>query len=150
MSWGDRRCSGGSTGMILLSRRFVLSGLAAAGSARASELKPELVLHNGLITTVDPRQPQAEALAIANGRLLAVGSNSDVLGMAGPGTRKIDLGRKRVTPGFNDAHALSADSGVNHLTMVACDKSDIEAIKRDVRAWAVKVSPDKWVLGFLY
>jgi len=133
-----------------LSRRFVLSGIAAAGAARAGDIKPELVLHNGLITTVDLRQPAAQAVAIADGRLLAVGTNSPVLGMAGPGTRKIDLGRKRVTPGFNDAHAHPADSGVNHLTMVACDKSDIDAIKRAVRAWAAKVPSGKWVLGFLY
>jgi hypothetical protein len=128
----------------------VLAGGAAVGLGAAGRVEPELVLHNGLITTVDPRQPRAQAVAIAGGRLMAVGSDAEILGMAGARTRKVDLGRRRVTPGFNDAHAHPADSGVNHLTMVAADKTDIEEIKRDVRAWAAKVPRGQWVLGFLY
>src|SRR5205085_10130922 len=59
--------------------------------------------------------------ALSGGRLLAVGSNEEVLGLSAGLSRKIDLGGKTVLPGFNDAHSHPCESGVAHLRMVACD-----------------------------
>ena len=77
--------------------------------------EPETILYNGNIWTTDEAQPRAQAVAIRGGRLLAVGSNADVLPLATARTRKIDLASKSVLPGFNDAHAHPVDSGVEHL-----------------------------------
>ena len=66
--------------------------------------EPETVLVNGNIWTVDPSQPRAQAVAIAGGRFLAVGTNEEVRGLATARTRKIDLEGKTVVPGFIDAH----------------------------------------------
>ena len=77
--------------------------------------EPEIILYNGNIWTVDDSQPRAQAVAIKNGRFLAVGSNDDVLRLSSGRTRKIDLGFKAVFPGFNDAHAHPVESGVDRL-----------------------------------
>jgi len=112
--------------------------------------QPEIVLHNGQIWTGNASQPDAEAVAIVNGRFLAVGSNADVLAIATARTRKVDLARKRVLPGFNDAHAHPVESGVEHLHKVACDKDSIENIQAALHERATETPPGAWVLGFLY
>jgi predicted amidohydrolase YtcJ len=135
--------------MAKLSRRGIIGCGLAAGFAPA-RVEPELVLHNGRLWTVDPARPEAEAIAIAGGHILAVGSSAEVLAMAGAATRKVDLGGHRVTPGFNDAHAHPCESGVDHLKNVACDKASIAEIQAALRERAGKTPPGQWVMGFLY
>ncbi|MCA9975800.1 MAG: amidohydrolase family protein, partial [Anaerolineales bacterium] len=64
----------------------------------------DLILYNAHIYTVDERQPWAEAVAVQNGRFLAVGSNQDILSLAGPKTERIDGNGRFVMPGLIDAH----------------------------------------------
>ncbi|MEA3179809.1 MAG: hypothetical protein QOI59_3332, partial [Gammaproteobacteria bacterium] len=137
---------------IRLSRRsFIAAGVAAATTATAKwQVEPDAVLHNGAIWTVSDRVPEVEALAISGGRIMALGRSAEMLALAGAQTRKIDLGKKRVTPGFYDAHSHPVLSGVEHLRKVACDKSSIEAIQKDIRERAAKTPAGKPVLGFLY
>jgi predicted amidohydrolase YtcJ len=66
---------------------------------------PDLILHDALVLTMDPEVPTASALAIAGDRLVAVGSNAEVLPLAGPATTVVDLDGLTVTPGFIDSHA---------------------------------------------
>jgi len=67
-------------------------------------LAPDRVLHNGTIVTVDEDFSIAEAVAIKDGLIVAVGSNSEVLALAGSSTERMDLEGKTVLPGFNDSH----------------------------------------------
>ena len=110
----------------------------------------DLILHNGNIWTVNARAPRAEAVAISEGRFLAVGSNQDVLAMAAGRARKIDLGGKTVLPGFIDAHSHPAVAGRQHLRQVDCDLRSIAAIQQALRERAAKTPPGEWVLGFKY
>ena len=64
----------------------------------------ELVLTNGNIITIASKGHRAEAVAIRDDRLLAIGTKTDVQPFVGPNTRVIDLQGKTVVPGFNDAH----------------------------------------------
>ncbi|MBC7904105.1 MAG: amidohydrolase [Gemmatimonadaceae bacterium] len=64
----------------------------------------ELVLLNGNIFTADNLRPYAEAIAITGNTIMAVGSNAEILNMAGPNSRRINLKGKTVIPGINDAH----------------------------------------------
>jgi predicted amidohydrolase YtcJ len=131
-------------------RREFLGSMAALTMFPLEQEKPELILHNGNIWTVDAAQPRAQAVAIAHGRFLAVGSNSDVLNFAGAGVRKIDLGGKTVLPGFIDAHSHPAQAGTLHLRMVDCDLRSIQAIQAALRERAAKTPAGEWVLGFKY
>ena len=125
-----------------------MSTLLALPLLRTEE--PETLLYNGNIWTVDEAQPRAQAVAIRSGRLLAVGSNAEVLPLATARTRKIDLAFKSVLPGFNDAHAHPVESGVQHLRKVACDSDSIQKIQAVLHARALQTPPGEWVLGFLY
>ena len=131
-------------------RREFLGSMAGFALLPLEQEMPELILHNGNILTVNTAEPRAEAVAISRGRFLAVGSNSDVLNLAGAGAQKIDLGGKTVLPGFIDAHSHPADAGRLHLRMVDCDLRSIQAIQSALRERAAKTPAGEWVLGFKY
>ena len=90
-------------------RRDIVKTLAALPLVRLNRAEPDVVLYNGLVSTMNPGQPEATAIAIRDARFLAAGSDKDVLSLAGKRTRCIDLARRRVFPGFNDAHAQFRD-----------------------------------------
>jgi predicted amidohydrolase YtcJ len=133
------------------SRRQFL-GVFAAGIPLLAfgKIEPELILFNGNIYTGNPKELAAQALAIAGGQLIAVGSNEEILGMATGKTRKVDLGLKTVLPGFIDAHSHPAYSGVKHLKMVDCDLRSIREIKEAIRQRASVTPKGNWVEGFKY
>ena len=64
---------------------------------------PDLILHNGKITTNDT-QSEVQAIAIACGRVAAVGTDADVLELRGPATTVVDLAGRKAIPGLNDSH----------------------------------------------
>jgi predicted amidohydrolase YtcJ len=132
-------------------RRAFLGQLGAAALLpRLLPEQPELVLHHADILTMNPAQPRATALAIASGRILAVGSDSEILARARPGTTRVDLGGMRVVPGFIDAHSHPAEAGLSHLREVDCDLRSIPAIQQALRERAARTAQGDWVLGFKY
>ena len=130
--------------------RRAFLGLLAAASTQAAQTRPDVILHNATIHTVDPGQPRAQAVAIAGDRLLAVGSNDEVLNLATAGTKKIDLSGKTVTPGFIDAHTHPVYSGIRHLRRVDCDLRSIQKIQGAIREKAAQTPKGQWVVGFKY
>ena len=138
---------------MTISRRYFLgafSAFAISPLLASERTAVDTVLFNGRIWTVDDKLPRAEAVAISEGRIFAVGTNDEVLALATAATRKVDLVWNTVLPGFNDAHAHPADSGVEHLKRVACDKDSIESIQLALRERAQKTPQGEWVVGFLY
>jgi predicted amidohydrolase YtcJ len=131
-------------------RREFLGTLAAFSLFPLEEEKPDLILHNGNIVTVNPKKPRAQAIAISRDRILGIGEDAEILNLASPGTKKIDLGAKTVLPGFIDAHSHPAMAGLMHLRMVDCDLRSISAIQGALRERAAKTQAGEWVLGFKY
>ncbi|MGB6309455.1 MAG: amidohydrolase [Steroidobacteraceae bacterium] len=131
-------------------RRDMIKSLAALPLVRLSRADPELILFNARVYTVWPANAEATAIAIRDGRILAVGADREVLALAGKNTRRVDVERRRVLPGFNDAHAHPWDGGVAQLKNVACDKTSIEEILGALRARAAETPPGGWVRGYLY
>src|SRR6267154_1590699 len=74
---------------------------------------PDLILHRGLFTTLDRGNPTASAVAIKDGVFVAVGHDSEVMKLAGPSTRVIDLKGRRVLPGLIDNHLHIIRGGLN-------------------------------------
>ena len=135
------------------SRREFLQGLSSLGTLalfRMERTEPDLILHNGNIWTVSATQPRVQAVAIAGGRFLAVGSNEEVLALAAAGAKKIDLAGNTVLPGFIDAHTHPAEAGLDHLRMVDCDLRSIGDILSALRKRAAETPGGEWVLGFKY
>jgi predicted amidohydrolase YtcJ len=74
---------------------------------------PDLILHNARITTLDRSKPEASAVSISDGKFTSVGTDGDVLPLAGPSTKIIDLKRRRVLPGLIDNHLHIIRGGLN-------------------------------------
>src|SRR5690606_19316764 len=72
---------------------------------------PDLVLFGGQVLTVDEQFTVAEAVAVRDGRILAVGIDEDIKRLIGPETRAIDLAGRSVVPGFIDSDADNAFAG---------------------------------------
>ncbi len=72
--------------------------------ASAQSSPADLILHNGKVWTGDAANPSATAIAIDEGRIVAVGNDVDILKLADANTQRIDLKGHRVVPGINDAH----------------------------------------------
>jgi len=118
-------------------RREFLGSMAAFSLFPFEQEKPDLILHNGHIVTMNPADPVAEAVAISRGRFFAVGKNADVMNLGAPVVRKMDLGGKTVLPGFIDAHSHPAAAGLSHLRMVDCDLRSIAAIQVAMRLFPI-------------
>jgi hypothetical protein len=85
-------------------------------------------------------------VAVAAGRILAVGENSDVAGMIGPATTVIDAGGRTLLPGFQDAHIHPPEAGLERMR---CDLNDVDPSAYDatIRAYAESHRSEEWILG---
>ena len=99
----------------MITSRPQLSIALLLASLVAGQSRPgiTLLLINGKIWTVDPRQKEVEAVAIGGNRIVAAGATSDILKLKQPGTHVLDLHGRRVLPGFNDAHVHFYSGGAN-------------------------------------
>ena len=105
-------------------RRTVITGiggLAAGagiasrrGEAQSMSSNPDLILFNGKITTLDRQNPEAQAVAVRDGQFGAVGSDREIMALAGTDTKRIDLRGRRVIPGLIDNHMHIIRGGLNY------------------------------------
>jgi predicted amidohydrolase YtcJ len=121
--------------------------MGIAGIARAAPA-PELILFHGRILTVDSHDTVAQALAIRDGKIIAVGTDRDVLRLADAATRRIDLRGRTATPGLIDSHAHIADGGVEQLYHVhLADASTVAEVVRRVQAGIAALKSGEWLQG---
>jgi predicted amidohydrolase YtcJ len=126
---------------------FAALTLAVSGMACAA-LPPQLILFHGRVLTVDSQDSIAEALAIRDGKIVAIGTDRDILRLAGATTRRIDLQGRTATPGLIDSHAHIADAGVEELYHVhLSDVSTIGEVVRRVQAGIAGLKPGEWLQG---
>lgn len=106
---------------------------------------PDLLLHNGAITTLDPDNPQVSAVAIGDGRITAIGGEK-LLDTAGDKTVRIDLKGRRVIPGLNDSHIHVIRGGLNFNMELRWDGVPSLAIAlRMLKEQARRTPPPQWV-----
>ena len=77
-------------------------------------MSADLILYKGRLHTVDREKPQASAVAIKDGRFVAVGSDAEAMALRGDATRVIDLQKRTVIPGLNDSHLHLIRGGLNY------------------------------------
>ncbi len=90
-----------------------LSAPARSAPAFASPAMADLVVHGARIATLDLLRPAATAVAVADGRVLAVGDDAEVLAHRGPATQVIDAGGRTLVPGLNDSHTHLIRGGLS-------------------------------------
>ena len=107
---------------------------------------PDLILHHGLFTTLDRSNPVASAVAIKDGRFTTVGHDNDIVPLAGPNTKMIDLKGRRALPGLIDNHLHIIRGGLNFNMELRWDgvRSLSDAMSMLKRQVAV-TPPPQWV-----
>ncbi|MFC5416779.1 amidohydrolase [Dongia soli] len=109
-------------------------------------MDPEIIFYHGQVTTLDPANPSANAVAISNGRFTHVGPNDDVIRLAGPKTKLIDLEGRRVLPGLIDNHLHIIRGGLNYNMELRWDGVRTLSDAMDMLKKQVAVTPPpQWV-----
>ena len=142
--------------MRLPSRSHRLAAAAALSLASAAAApaqwrpEPDLILRGGEVRTVDAEDSIAEALAVKDGRLVAVGSAAEVSALAGPATRIVELDGRTVIPGLQDSHIHFLPLGLDITTGVELSYAEsAEEIAEGVRSRIAesRIPPGEWVVG---
>jgi len=104
----------GAAGVLWAALPF--AGIAGRSFAadKGGNMNADTILFNGHVHTVDRDNPEATAVAIKDGRFLAVGDDATVMATRGTATRVIDLQRRCVIPGLNDSHLHLIRGGLNY------------------------------------
>ncbi len=107
----------------------------------------DTIILNGKLLTMDPDKPRAEAIALAGGRILAVGTTAEIEALAGPDTRRIDAAGGSVLPGFseNHMHLFSGAAELDHLQLSGL--RGFEALKAAVLDYAAARPGDSMIFG---
>jgi predicted amidohydrolase YtcJ len=114
-------------------------------TAYSSRPAADLIIRHARIWTVNPAQPQAQAVAVLNGRIVAVGSDAAVLAWRGPGTRIVDAAGKRLLPGFNDAHVHFADGGASLSAVQLNDAAGLAEFVKRLGDYAAHAAKGEWI-----
>lgn len=125
--------------VALLAGTVLMSGAAQA--------EPDLIIYNAHILRVDDAFSTAEAAAVEDGKFVAVGTDSEVMAVAGKDTVKVDMKGKTVLPGFNDSHVHML-SGRRYETQVDLTAvRSIADIKAALAARLATAKPGEWISG---
>jgi predicted amidohydrolase YtcJ len=132
--------------LSLVALLLLATHASRATSAVAPQRRVSLVLTNGKIFTADGNGTIAEAVAIDQERIVAVGTNA-VIARAYTGARTIDLRGRLVTPGFNDAHIHFIGGGLSLLRVELVGARTLEEAKSRIAAKVRELPPGAWILG---
>jgi predicted amidohydrolase YtcJ len=108
-------------------------------------MTPDIIVLNGALMTFDDSQPEAEALAIADGKISAVGASEDIRAMAGPQTRIIDAKGGTVLPGFIDSHVHLFGGSVELSCLSLYGVEGLQGMAEVIRPYADENPEDKLV-----
>jgi predicted amidohydrolase YtcJ len=107
----------------------------------------DLVLINGKIVTMDESKPVAEALAIAQSRILAVGSDKEIKSYISDSTQTIDLDGKLAIPGFIDSHGHFNSLGYSKMQLDLTKVKNWDEVVDMVKEAVSKAKPGEWIQG---
>ena len=112
-----------------------------------SKMTADLILVGGKISTVDAARPLAEALAVRDGRIFAVGTDADIRSLADEHTEIIEAAGRRVLPGLIESHAHFLSLGQAQMRLDLMGTESAEAIAAMVRKRASELTPGRWIRG---
>lgn len=134
-------------------------GLAAACTTSPPAAVADAIYSGGTIVTVDDDRPSATAIAVKDGRILAVGDGDEIQEFRGDATEVIDLGGKTMLPGFIDTHGHVFNVGVqaaaaNLLAPPDGGVTDVASLQATLREWAdaspAVIASTGWIIGMGY
>jgi hypothetical protein len=127
---------------------MLLAGCGETPPAARDGAAPDLILAGARVWTVDPLLPEAQAIAVRGDRIQAVGSETEIRGLADPGhTRVLELPGRLVLPGFIDNHVHFTRAGRLLLGVNLLDVNEPEAFRARVAEAASRLPPGAWLVG---
>jgi predicted amidohydrolase YtcJ len=126
----------------------LLSAIVVAWGCGVNKAEtPERVLVGGSVWTGDVDSPTAEAIAIAGGRIIAVGGSEAIRELSGAATEVVELDGRFVMPGFIDTHTHFLDGGFRLASVDLRDAASREELSRRLAEHAEQLPPGTWILG---
>jgi len=110
-------------------------------------MNADLVLFNGNVITMNHSNPHAQAVAVKKGKIVHVGTNSEIKQWIGGETKTLDLKHKTVVPGLVDSHAHMISLGHPFPDLDLRHVASIKEIQRRLKAKAQETGKGKWILG---
>src|SRR6266478_5745796 len=110
-------------------------------------MAPDLIIFNGAIHTMDPNQPVAEAVAILEHRIVAVGSDQQIRALGGPNTHSLDAEQGTVLPGFNDAHVHFLAGGFSLSNVNLRDAASPADLASRLAHYVRDMPKGRWIQG---
>ena len=106
----------------------------------------DLIVHHAKVVTVDGKFSVAEAVAVTDGKITAVGTDADVLKLKTPTTRVIDAGGKTVLPGLYDSHTHPTGAAFSEATGPMPLLRSIPEVQAYIRGQAKTTPAGKWIM----
>lgn len=113
----------------------------------AQNLSADLVIINANVHTMDDAKPTAEAFAVMNNRIVAVGTTKEIKNFIGAQTKVIDAHGKLVMPGFNDSHVHFLDGGSGLSSVDLRDAKTPQEFVERIKIFAAKLPKGRWILN---
>jgi hypothetical protein len=107
--------------------------------------EPDLILHHGKIVTVDKEFSIQEAMAVAAGRILRVGTSTELLKLKGPRTELVDLAGRTVLPGLMDSHVHPAEACLTEFDHPIPEMETIQDVLNYVKARTALLKEGEWI-----
>ena len=124
----------------------VINPLYAASTADDNAQPPDTIFVNGDIYT-QSTPARVQAIAVSQGKVVAVGSNAEILKLKQQSTQVVDLGGHFVMPGFNDAHLHLASGGFSQLSVDLRGTSNLQAMQHLIGLQVNKAASGEWIQG---
>ncbi|HEX4441754.1 MAG TPA: amidohydrolase [Thermoanaerobaculia bacterium] len=118
---------------------------AVAAAPQTASAPADLIVKSAKVWTGDPARPEAEALAVRGGRIVAVGSDAEIAKLAGPSTKVVDAKWRRVVPGFIDCHTHMTSGGFDLLALDLRNTKSPADFTREVAAYAKTKPAGQWL-----
>jgi predicted amidohydrolase YtcJ len=150
-----KRQGGGHPDTLALVKSLTLFAILLVTSFAAAQNPPATIyIHGNILTGAHLRADdtattptKVTAIAIANGKILAIGDDATIQALKGPLTKVIDLNGAFAMPGFNDAHTHIASAGQQKLTVDLDGTESLKEMQDRIRTYTAKTPPNTWIQG---
>lgn len=126
---------------------LALSARTLAGAPQQTVQPADLVITNGKVVTVVDGAPEAQAVASAGGRIVAVGTSAEIQKYVGPKTEVIDVRGQLVIPGFIEGHGHFSGVGTSKLNLNLMNAKTWDEIVAMVAERVKTAKPGEWIYG---
>jgi predicted amidohydrolase YtcJ len=132
----------------------ILLAVSAANAQTVTQTADTVILHGNILTGAhlrsddpSPTPAKVAAVAIANGKIVAAGSDAEVLKLKGPKTQVIDLHGAFAMPGFNDAHTHIGEAGRQKLSVDLVGVHSLAEMQQRIKTYVATAQPGTWIQG---